>query len=96
MIYAFIALFFFWIFLFVQFTEKLKKEFPDKYEKLGSPAFGFFSLNQFKAQFLFMKFLFKREYVDLGNSSYNILGNLLLGIYLTLVFGLFYMAFYYS
>ena len=91
MIYILIGLFVSWIFLFVQFTEKMKDEFPEKYEELGRPALlGFSQSQSFKAKSNFLKFLFKREYVNLGRSIYTILGNLLLIIYVVFVFGLFY------
>ena len=93
MVFAFVILFFFWIFLFVQFTEKMKKEFPDEYEKLGSPAIGFFSFKQAKASSGFIKFLFKREYRELG-TSYTFQGNILLGLYVLIIVGFF--TYYFS
>lgn len=77
-----------WFLLFAYFTEKMKKEFPDEYKKLGSPAIGFFSFKQVKASFRFIKFLFKREYRKLGK-SYTIQGNILLGLYFLIIVGFF-------
>ena len=60
--------------LFVFFTEKLKKEFPEKYEELGSPTI--FGIKGGSSNF--RKFLRKREYISLENESIERLGNFFL------------------
>ncbi len=59
------------IVLFVFFTEKLKKLFPEKYEDLGSPTI--FSVKGGTSDF--KKFLIKREYIALENDSLKQMGN---------------------
>lgn len=94
MFYAIFALMILWFFLLGQFTEKMKKDYPEKYEELGSPAIGFSSPKPLKSQFYFMRFLFKRQFRSFEDRTYSFFGNLLLGMYITIVIGIFVMTFF--
>ncbi|HCI71496.1 MAG TPA: hypothetical protein DHV30_13245 [Balneola sp.] len=64
--------------LFVFFTEKMKKLYPQQYQELGEPSIGLFSTKRYKAGKKFSTYLRKREYITLDDSNLVILGNMLL------------------
>ena len=75
--FDFLFIFYFWVFgshivLFVFFTEKLKKEFPQKYSELDKPSIVPFGGGDWSK---FNKFLHKREYQNLENESLIKLGH---------------------
>ncbi len=81
--YAFGFLFlavFVWFWLCIKLFKLLKERQPEAYIKMGSP--GMFKNNTLSNNITFMKFLFKKEWQQLGDEAIGKLGNIMLSFIL--------------
>lgn len=84
---------FVWFYLCHRMFKALRTRHPEKYESMGRPSL--IMNNSLSNNISFMKFLFKREWQDLNDSSLASLGKGMLAfftIYLALFLGLFFSA----
>jgi len=96
--FDFLFIFYFWVFgshivLFVFFTEKLKKEFPQIYLELDKPSIVPFGGGDWSK---FNKFLHKREYLNLENDLLIRLGHFTLAtrVLIYIIFVSFFIRFF--
>lgn len=65
-----------WFLLCVKLFNSLKERHPETYKNMGSPSL--FKNNTFSNNINFLKFLFKKEWQQLGDESIEKLGNIML------------------
>lgn len=76
---------FVWFFLCYRLFKILETEHPEKYESMGKPSL--IMNNSLSGNIAFMKFLFKREWRDLGNSSLTSLSKTMLVFFVIYMVG---------
>ena len=82
---------FVWFFLVVRLFKLLKSEHPEKYREMGEPTL--FWNNSPKTSWELMKFLLKRDYIDMNDPKLSTLGNAMLVFFVLYTLGFLYLFF---